>query len=334
MRLTIKDIAAEAHVSVSTVSKCLNGYADVSEETRKHVIATIERMDYVPNTFARYVATKKTGVVGLTIPDIKDPYFAQSTYGIEQELKGMGYSLFLGNLDRKDQNFLEFIRRAREMRFDGLIITPDCWSPEAVAALKNLEIPVLSIRRRPPESCPVTYIDVDHYESGLEMMGYLYGLGHRRIAHVVLPNEAGEFRAQAYRDFCQKHEMEDLSFNAEIPASLLPDAMANGEKATEAILSRNLDVTAIFAGSDFIAMGVLSCLKKIGKRVPEDISVAGIGNNEYSGFSWFDLTTMELHRDAMGRRAAEMLNKMMAGEHVDSVLCSASLIQRGSTRPL
>lgn len=334
MRLTIKDIAAEAKVSVSTVSKCLNNYSDVSEETKRHVIETIQRMDYVPNTFARYVANKPTGVIGLTIPDVRDPYFAQSTYGIEQRLKESGLSLFLGNINRNEKSFLEFILKAREMRFDGLIITPDSWSDDIVTALKNLEAPILSIRRRPPENCPLTYIDADHEKLAKEILEYLYGLGHRKIAHAVIPNEAGIFRNNAYLDFCRECGIETRTADSNYPAAILSDAVMNGEESARKILSNWPDTTAIFAGSDFIALGVMSYLKKIGKRVPEDISVVGVGNNEYSSLPWFNLTTMELHRAEMGEKAAEMLIAMLEGKPQENILFNATLIERGSTRKI
>lgn len=108
----------------------------------------------------------------------------------------------------------------------------------------------------------------------------------------------------------------------------------NGEEAARKILSNWPDTTAIFAGSDFIALGVMSYLKKIGKRVPEDISVVGVGNNEYSSLPWFNLTTMELHRAEMGEKAAEMLIAMLEGNPQENILFNATLIERGSTREI
>ncbi len=332
MRLTIKDIAAEANVSVSTVSKCLNGYTDISGETREHVLETIRRMDYVPNTFARYVASKATSEIGLTVPDVKDPYFAQSTYGIETALKKEGYHLFMGNLDRNERNLIEFLRRAREMRFDGLIITPDSWSNELVNMINNMDMPVLSIRRRPPEKCHIPYIDVDHIACTRTMLNYLYSIGHRKIAHAVLSNEAGILRAQAYTSFCEEKGLEDRTAASPIPASILSDAVRNGEEACRMIMAQWPDTTAIFCGSDFIAIGIFVYLKKIGLSVPEDISVVGIGNCEEARLPWFDLTTMELHRFEMGQAATEMLHQMIEGEKVENKLCKASLIVRGSSR--
>jgi len=332
MRFTIKDIASKANVSVSTVSKCLNGYGDVGPETKKHVLETVEQMNYVPNTFARYISHKNTNVIGLTVPDIKDPYFAQSAYGIETKLGEMGYQLFLGNLDRNEQKFLDFTKQAREMRFDGLIFTTDWWSPKVKEALSRLDIPVLSLRRRTPQELSIPYIDSDHYAGALVMMDYLYGKGHRNIAHVKLPNESGEFRESAYKRFCTEKGIEERFISVDMPANILSDAVKNGSEACIRILTQWPDTTAIFAGSDFIAVGVMAELKKQGIRVPEDISVVGIGNVEYSRLPWFSLTTMELFRYEMGIKAAQMLLEEISGKKVENNLFQANLVERESVQ--
>jgi len=332
MHYTIKDIASEAKVSVSTVSKALNGYDDIGEGTKKHVLETVERMNYVPNTFARYISNKNTRVIGLTIPDIRDPYFAQSAYGIEEKLWENDYQVFHGNLDRKADRLLEFIRRARAMRFDGLIITPDCWNEAIKEALMRLDIPVISLRRRPPEALGIPYIDSDHYEGAMQLLKYLYGRGHRKIAHVKLPNEAGNIREVAYKDFCAQSGIEERFVSIDIPASILTDAVKNGNMGCKEVLEKWPDTTAIFAGSDFISIGVMSYLREIGKKVPDDISVVGVGNIEYARLPWFDLTTLELHRYEMGLEVAKALLRRLGGEKIDNLLFTSSLVERNSVR--
>jgi LacI family transcriptional regulator len=334
MRYTIKDIASAANVSVSTVSKCLNGYGDIGDTTKQLVLDTIKRLDYVPNTFARYISTKATRVIGLTVPDIRDPYFAQSTFGIEECLKANGYELFLGNLDRCEGKFLKFVQTAREMRFDALIITPDFWTDEVCSALMHMDVPVLSIRRRPPKKCRMHYVDSNHYSCAMKMLGYLYQHGHRKIAHAKLPNEAGDLRSAAYTEFCKTNGMEVRLAAADMPASILADAVGNGKWCCRTILEKWPDTTAIFCGSDFIAVGVMAYLKEIGKRIPEDISVTGIGNVDFIQLPWLNLTTMELHRYEMGVRAANLLLNQLQGHEVEDVLFDATLVERGSVAPV
>ena len=334
MRDTIKDIASKTHVSISTVSKCLNGYGEVSENTKKQVFDTIKELDYVPNTFARYMSTHSTKIIGLTVPDVRDPYFAQSTLGIEERLQKSGYQLFLANLNRNSKKLLEFIQKAREMRFDGFIFTTDSWSEDVTAVLKRMDIPLLSLRRRPPESLHIPYIDSDHYQGAMELMGYLYRKGHRKIGHVVLPSETGALRLQGYRNFCENYRLEDRSVQVDIPAHILSDSVRNGHQATKEIFSRWPDTTAVFAASDFLAIGSMEFFYERHLEIPTDISLVGIGNMEYAQLPWFNFTTMELHRYEMGVQAAEMLLKMIDGEKVQNVLFPEEFIERKSVSKL
>ncbi|MCR4627766.1 MAG: LacI family transcriptional regulator [Treponema sp.] len=334
MRYTIKDIAAEANVSVSTVSKCLNGYSDIGEETKKLVLQTIERMDYVPNTFARYISHNSTYVIGLTVPDIKDPYSAQTNFGIETGLMEKNYDLIIGNLDRNEERFLKFVKKAREMRFDGLIVTPDKYSPAIIESLNRLDIPVLSIRRRPPKNCSIPYIDCDHHDTATQMLEYLYKKGHRKIAHIVLPNEGGMFRSQAYKAFCKKYELELRLAAIDIPAGILSKGVENGSLGCKEILEKWPDTTAIFCGSDFIALGAMNYLRQINLSVPEDISVAGIGNVEVAELSWFNLTTMDVNRYEMGRKAAQLILNGLNGKPIKNTLFHSTLVERGSVRSI
>jgi LacI family transcriptional regulator len=334
LRYTIKDIAAEAKVSVSTVSKCLNGYPDIGEETKQYVLRTIERMDYVPNTYARYVAHQSTKVIGLTVPDVRDPYSAQTTFGIEQQLRRAGYDLFLGSMDRSEERFLSFITTARKMRFDGLILTPESWSERACKAVSHLDVPVLSIRREPPQGSGIPYIDCDHRKGAQKIMEYLYSKGHRRIGHVILPNEAGVQRHEVYLQFCMEHGLEPVAVGEQAPASILKDAMNYGKNCCLQILRQMPDVTAVFCGSDFIALGAMECLQELNRKIPEDVSVIGVGNVEYSPLPWFQLTTLELHRYEMGLKATDLLLGMIAGEKCEKVLMDTTLVERSSVRNL
>ena len=203
MSATIRDVAKICGVSVSTVSRVLNGYTDISEETANKVYEAIRKLDYVPNNTARMLSKKNTRIIGLTIPDIKDPFFSENAAGAENLLLENGYQIFYGNMDRSGDKLLKFLQQARQMRFDGLIITPDAWTEELLDTLQKSGIPVVSLRRRPPQSSGVPFVDNDHYKSAMEMMAYLTELGHTKIAHIMLPTCIGEIRREGYRDFCR-----------------------------------------------------------------------------------------------------------------------------------
>ena len=333
MSVTIRDVAKYCGVSVSTVSRVLNGYTDISEDTANKVYAAIRTLDFVPSNTARMLSKKKTRIIGLTIPDIKDPFFSENAAGAEKLLQENGYEIFYGNMERSSEKLMNFLQQARQMRFEGLIITPDEWSDALLDIIRKLTIPVVALRRRPPQCSGVPFVDNDHYNGAMEMMAYLSDLGHSKIAHIVLPTGIGEIRRNAYRDFCRIRGIEARDVRVELPANKLDQAKENGYEAMRIILEKYPDTTAVFAGTDQLAIGAMVCLREKGLEVPKDISVAGVNDMDYSSLPWFDLTTISLNRTEMGRAAAQMLLDIIEKRqtHPENLLLGTSLIVRGST---
>lgn len=336
MSATIRDVAKICGVSVSTVSRVLNGYTDISEETAGKVYEAIRKLDYVPNNTARMLSKKNTRIIGLTIPDIKDPFFSENAAGAENLLLENGYQIFYGNMDRSGEKMLRFLQQARQMRFDGLIITPDAWTEELLDTLRKSGIPVVSLRRRPPQSSGVPFVDNDHYKSAMEMMAYLTGLGHTKIAHIMLPTCIGEIRREGYRDFCRIRGIEARDVKIDLPANKLDQARENGYLAMKEILDKYPDTTAVFAGTDQLAIGAMICLRERGLSVPGDISVTGANDMDYSSLPWFDLTTISLNRTEMGRAAAQMLLDIIENRrpHPENLLLGSTIVVRGSAARL
>nr|AHF25596.1 LacI family transcriptional regulator [uncultured bacterium Contigcl_23] len=314
----------------------LNGYTDISAETSDKVYAAIRTLDFVPSNTARMLSKKETRIIGLTIPDIKDPFFSENAAGAEKLLQENGYEIFYGNMERSSEKLLNFLQQARQMRFDGVIITPDEWSDALLDAIRKLTIPLVALRRRPPQSSGVPYVDNDHYRGAMEMMTYLTGLGHTKIAHIVLPTEIGEIRRSGYRDFCRIRGIEARDVRIGLPANKLDQAKENGYQAMRMISERYPDSTAVFAGTDQLAIGAMVFLREKGLAVPEKISVAGVNDMDYASLPWFNLTTMSLNRTEMGRAAARMLLDIIEKRqtHPENLLMGTSLIVRGSTRKI
>ncbi len=334
--VTIKDVAHFCGVSVSTVSRVLNGYTDISEETANRVFEAIKKLDFVPNNTARMLSKKRTKIIGLTIPDIKDPFFSENASGAEKLLQENGYEIFYGNMERSQEKLLNFLQQARQMRFDGVIITPDAWSKELLDTIEKLDIPMVALRRRPPQSSGVPYVDNDHYKGGMEMMNYLTGLGHTKIAHIALPTDLGIIRRQAYIDYCRIRGIEARDILADGPSNKLEESKNTGYRAMKEIWEKYPDTTAVFAGTDQLAIGAMIYLREKGLSVPGDISIAGVNNMDYAALPWFDLTTMSLNRTEMGRATAQMLLDIIEGRqrHPENLLLDMSIVVRGSTRKL
>ena len=336
MSVTIRDVAQYCGVSVSTVSRVLNGYTDISEETAEKVYAAIKKLDFVPSNTARMLSKKKTKIIGLTIPDIKDPFFSENASGAEKLLQENGYEIFYGNMERSGEKLLNFLQQARQMRFDGLIITPDEWTEELLDTIQKLPMPVVALRRRPPQSSGVPYVDNDHYKGAMEMMSYLSDLGHTKIAHIVLPTAIGEIRREAYYDFCRIRGIDIRDVRVDLRANKLDEAKENGYQAMKIIHEKYPDTTAVFAGTDQLAIGAMVYLREKGLMVPKDISICGANDMDYSSLPWFDLTTTSLNRMEMGRAAAQMLLDIIEKRqtHPENLLLGTTIVVRGSTRSI
>lgn len=330
---TIRDVANYLGVSVSTVSRYLNNHPDLNEETRRRIERAIRELDYVPSSAARNVSRLSTRTVGLTIPDIQDSYFSDNAYGVEQYLQEKGYALVYGSIGRSPRRMLDFVQHAREMRFDGLIITPEEWSEELLALLKKTRMPIVALRRRPPGDSGIPYVDADHYAGARQMVEHLTGLGHKRICHIVLNTDIGRERLRGYIDAMNERGLEPRStLLSGLPANRIMDGIAYGRAAAEQVLKED-GPTAIFASSDPIGLGVMEYARARGIRVPEDLSVCGTGDLDIASLSWFEMTTVAFDRYELGRKAAELLLNMFRKEdsHPESILFDTHLVLRKST---
>ena len=331
---TIRDVANHLGVSVSTVSRYLNNHPDLNEETRRKIEKAIHDLDYVPSSAARNVSRLSTRTVGLTIPDIQDSYFSDNAYGVERCLQENGYALVYGNISRSPKRMMDFVQYAREMRFDGLIITPEEWSDELLALLKKTRIPIVALRRRPPEDSGIPYVDADHYEGAKQMVDHLAGLGHRNIFHIVLNTDIGRERLRGYVDAMNSRGLTPKTMLIpELPANRIMDGIAYGRAAAERLMREYPDTTAIFASSDPIGLGVMEYARARGVQVPDDLSVCGTGDLDIASLSWFEMTTVTFDRYELGRKAAGLLLNMLRKEEScpKSVLFDTHLVLRRST---
>ena len=229
---------------------------------------------------------------------------------------------------------LDFVQYAREMRFDGLIITPEEWSDELLTLLRKTRIPVVALRRRPPEDSGIPYVDADHYAGARQMVEYLADLGHKSICHIVLNTDIGRERMRGYIDAMNDRGMEPRTvLIPELPANRIMDAIEYGRVAAQQLLRDDPGTTAVFASSDPIGIGVLEYARSQGLKVPEDLSVCGTGDLEIASLPWFEMTTVAFERYELGRKAAELLLNMLRKEdsHPKSILFDTHLVLRRST---
>jgi LacI family transcriptional regulator len=335
--VTIKDIAKEANVSVTTVSRALNGYSDVSEETRKRIIEVAKRLNYSPNSIARSLVMKKSQTIGLLVSNLsregtKDNFTYEVLCGINEAVSQSDYDLIVFNTTSAKQSEKTYTQLCRERRVDGVIImgikTNDPYLQEVVES----DIPCVLIDI-PIQSKTVGYVTTDNIKGAKEAVNYLLSLNHRKIGMINGHNEAfvSQQRLHGYKEALQEA---CLPFDSSY--------VENGEyteegayKATVRLLSKHPEITALFCASDLMALGAMQAAKDLGKQLPDELSVIGYDDILLSSYVTPSLSTIRQDKFRIGEEAARMLIGMLEEETSHYVkLLDTQLIIRESTKCL
>lgn len=296
--ITIKDVARAAGVSIATVSRVHNGSSLVKETTRQHVGGVAARLGYSPHGAARSLITKRTGTLGVLLPDLYGEFFSEVIRGIDQTAQRHGHHLLVSS-SHDDRPALEAALRSMRGRVDGLIVM---WPEmDAETALRNLPAGfplVLLSAPLGPDGFDV--ITVANYEGARAMVRHLLDLGHRRIAIIkgVEGNADAAERLRGYRA---------ALLSAGLASAALEVAgdfdEASGFHATGELLHREVRPTAIFAANDAMAIGALSALREAGLRVPDDMALAGFDDIPMARYMDPALSTVHVDISALGEHA-------------------------------
>lgn len=333
MKVTIKDIAREANVSIGTVSRVINNKAEgVGEETRKRVIAIINELEYKPNALARGLITNKTKIIGLIIPDISNPFFPVIARGVEDQANTLGYSIFLCNTDDDYEKESRYINVLKEHCVDGIIFTSNASSNHQQAIdLKNIGIPVVIIDRMLDDSS-INGIFSDNIHGGFLATKHLLDLNHKKIGCITGPLSS---RSAIDRHVGYKKALKEAGID------YIPDYVVEGDykidggyNAAMCLLSR--EVRAIFVSNDLMAYGVYRAAKEKNLRIPEDLSIVGFDDVLQSQLLVPSLTTIAQPTYEMGKAATKMLIKIIEGKRLNkkAVEYAPKLVVRESTAKL
>lgn len=334
-RVTIKDVATEAGVSVTSVSIVLNGKGmSVPLSTRERIFAAAEKLHYTPNYTARSLVMGKTNMVGIIVPSITNSFFAELVRLLQNQFAKYGYDIVLSNNEDSAENDLKYIRLLSGRNIDGLIFTPSSESlyedktEKLRKTIDKLSIPCLFLDRYFGD---YPHISVDNTSSSYALADYLVRRGHKKIGVVT-----GPMRLNSSANRLKGLQKRLLEEGIELPDSYVYEGnydIETGEKAAARFLQT--DVTAIFAFSDMQAYGVYKKLKELGKKVPEDISVVGFDDNVYSALLDKPLTTMRQPLEEIATATVKTMLEMMRGkgyEKTDKI--PATLIERESVKQL
>lgn len=286
--VTVTDVARAAGVSVSTVSRIVNGSARVSADKRQAVEAMISRMGFRPNLHARSLKMGRSMTIGMLAQDIESPFFTRVIRGIEEGIQGSGYAPIIvsGHWNQKEE--LERVGLLMARRIDGLVILNGDLSDDQVLEISRQQPVVITGRRL--EGRNIKSLRLDNEQGGYLAASHLLSLGHRRIAHISGPDDH-EDAVDRYAGFVRAHKEYGVEVDPEIVFQ--GDFLEHGGVlAMTRLLDSGKNFTAVFAANDQSAMGARLALYRRGIRVPEEVSLLGFDDIPVAAYLTPPLTTV------------------------------------------
>lgn len=328
----LKDIAAQAGVSVMTVSKALRDEPDVSAATRNRIKLLASQMGYVPDSTAQGLRNRTTKLFGLIIPSLANPIFSRILLAIQERAYELGYDLLVAytlNLAEREETA---IRRFLSRRVDGLFLSPVYrLSPEArvYQELFSRQLPTVILGHVAPFCTRFVNVEADDLVAGYQVTQHFLKLGHRRIAFLAGPPASPwtQERFEGYRRALREAGMDvddKLVFQA-------GRTMEDGAKVAEQMLLECSDATAVQAVNDLVAAGAAEALLQRRLRIPTDLSVAGFGNTMLSEYFQIPLTTINQPKHRLGLAAVDSMLQLLKGKRPDPKRLPAELIVRASS---
>ncbi|WP_225753084.1 LacI family DNA-binding transcriptional regulator [Actinotalea sp. Marseille-Q4924] len=332
---TLKDVAERAGVHPGTASRALNPVTQglVSEATVRRVHAAAKALAYRPNSIARGLKTNRTMTVGIVVPDLSNPVFAPMVRGAAEVLTNAGYSSVIADTDNDPAKEAEAFDTLRSRQVDGLLVASARRDDAAVRSLVEGGVPTVLLNRRTDRTALPCVMGDD--TSGMEQaVRHLRALGHERIGYLSGPTalSTGLERARAFRQLM-------LELGGDLDPSLTEECMTysveEGTRTGRLLLDRARP-TAIIAGNDQIAVGLLGVLEERRLRCPEDVSVVGYNDMPFVDKLSPPLTTVHVPHSAIGAEASRILLRWLQDGVPGSTTISlgVELVVRGSTSPV
>ncbi|KAJ3193305.1 LacI family DNA-binding transcriptional regulator [Paenibacillus sp. FSL R5-0517] len=329
MKATIYDIAREAGVSIATVSQVINGKGKISEKRRAEIMEIMERLHYQPSAIAAALTGKQTYTLGLLVPDISNPYFAELARAVEDRSRQLGYSVVICSTDNKDERVERYLNLLQQKRVDGMMIGTGIDNAEILSPLLQQSIPVALIARHMP-SLSVHTVTIDDILGGALAAEHLLELGHTRVAVLSEPSKvsSSQERVRGFREALIK-----AGYTLE-PTQIRESAadLSSAKKEALLLLREDDHPTGLFCCNDIQAIGALQAAKELGLRVPEDVSIIGFDNTILASVTSPPLTTVAQPIEELGHRAVDLLIEELKDERKEpqKIVLKPELVIRDS----
>jgi LacI family transcriptional regulator len=332
VNVTIYDVAREANVSMATVSRVVNGNPNVKPATRKKVLEVIERLGYRPNAVARGLASKKTTTVGVIIPDISNPFFAELARGIEDIATMYKYNIILSNSDQNMDKELHLLNTMLGKQVDGIVFMGGNISEEHVAEFKRSPAPIV-LAGSLEDSEQVPSVNIDYEQATFDAVNTFIEKGHKKIAMVIGPFHEPINKEKKLVGY--KKALETAGIPVDEALIVEGDyTYDSGIEAFDKLIELPEKPTAIYVGSDEMAVGVVHGAQDKGYSVPDDFEVISSDNTRISLMVRPQLTTVIQPLYDIGAVAMRLLTKFMNKEKVSehTVVLPHRIELRSSTK--
>lgn len=337
--ITIKDVAKRCGVGISTVSRAINNHPDINPETKKMVLEVIKETGYIPNNSARNLKRTDAKCIAVLIKGITNPFFSAAISTIEAQAQRKKYAMVIQHVEAYEDEVEVALELIKEKRLRGIIFLGGAFLHEK-NKLAKLNVPfvfstigtVQDARKKKVYS----NIAVDDKAESKKMVNYLISLGHRNIAIIaegVNAASVGQLRLEGYKEALEENGiLVNPKLICEIDDKIDPYSMENGYQTTKKLLNSQEAFTAVFAVADFLAVGVCRALYEAGKRIPEDVSVAGYDGIAIGEYYIPRLTTIKQPIEEMSEKTVKLLLDVIEGKcQHEHLVFPAELVVREST---
>jgi len=320
MPVRLKDIAGELGLSVVTISKVLRNHGDIGEATRTRVLKRMKELNYQPNMAARSLSTGRTCTVGLIVPDLIHPFFAQIASSLSAEVRKQRYSLIIACSEDDPELEQQEIAGLLARRVDVLLIASAQSTVEGFRVIEDQKVPYILLDRR-FEGYAANFVGADDRAIGAIATSHLIEQGCKRIAHIRGPEvSTAKGRLEGYQQTLAEHGLTSLAGHI-VSTGLSGDhrGETTGYESAKALLANKVVPDGIFCFNDTVALGAMRAILESGLRIPEDIAIVGCGNFSYGDLLRIPLSTVDQDSQTIGASVAA-LALLLALNHKKKVL--------------
>ncbi|HVU10629.1 MAG TPA: LacI family DNA-binding transcriptional regulator [Phototrophicaceae bacterium] len=332
MRITMKDVAQRADVSIKTVSRVVNGEGEISEATSRRVQEVIDELGYRPNRMARGLVTQRTNSIGLVVPNINNPFYPEVAEAVMSTARVSQHHMLLCSHENNYQEQQAILDSLVAQGVDGIIIFPALHGVEPLIRFSKSFSPLVVVNHE-VDHPGIGVVRADIVKGAARAVEYLVGKGHRQIGMIKAERSPANrrWREQGFKQALAAHQL-DFRETALVAGDSAASDIDGGYAAARELLTRHPDITAIFCYNDLMAIGAVRACQDMSRRVPEDCAIVGFDDITMASIVRPALTTIRINKYELGAEAARQLLMLLDDDSREAshVVLEADLIIRES----